>query len=485
MSDLRVNDQELIFLKQSVISTFIERNNQGFEVKSTLDSYETLENDIRAVVTDVPHVSRGLLRKLLYYTSDATTVFRSSFIDTCYRYISENKYDRYLFKLYSRKKRRDGTLKWLLVLTLVLMLVFFLIQFFKEPVPHTKANGTKNQKAYEALQKGEFLHYDKFLNNFDTMYFFESEKQYKVALHLDSNYSEAHTGLADLYLSYVAAFGRKTDYVAKISKEIDVAYRLNPKSIYLYEVKGVYHFWNKEVKEGQMAFLKAINLAPTKTIYSFSELATKQLQLGLIEDATKLIDFALTKNPSNAYFQQIKARILTEIGNLDQAKQIYLEALLINEKSQFALFGLAKTYFFENRPDLIKPILDKLIALNTKVNLNPIRAFYYGAQNEPDSVIKYFRGRPLAYLVLKDWDGYLKYFANMYSKTDYCGYPMWSTINDRDSLHTNADWLKAYETLPLHPDFPGFLKSQQERLENNRIKYGIDPAFFRRLQRDQ
>lgn len=85
---IAIKEEELLFLRESIIKVY------GFKVDSPGDksSYESLHNHITVKLNigavDQRH-SPGLLHKLLHDEGH-----NRDFIDTCYRYITDNKYDR-------------------------------------------------------------------------------------------------------------------------------------------------------------------------------------------------------------------------------------------------------------------------------------------------------------------------------------------------------------------------------------------------------
>ena len=113
MADIKIHQKELIFLREQVKVRFEERAEEISYFTSNKKSYvklcfvvrEEVENYIEQMVISEeekdekqPHVSTGLFRKLFYDTLKVEfTIFRQSFLDTCYLFITDGKQERAQF----------------------------------------------------------------------------------------------------------------------------------------------------------------------------------------------------------------------------------------------------------------------------------------------------------------------------------------------------------------------------------------------------
>ena len=98
MKQVQVDEEELTFLRTRIREKYEAISGQDFIPTSYLGSYEGL---CEAMEEQIPvpdqeeYVSAGLLRKLFYDTrEDATTIFRTGFVNACYSFITDGKKTR-------------------------------------------------------------------------------------------------------------------------------------------------------------------------------------------------------------------------------------------------------------------------------------------------------------------------------------------------------------------------------------------------------
>jgi tetratricopeptide (TPR) repeat protein len=107
-----------------------------------------------------------------------------------------------------------------------------------------------------------------------------------------------------------------------------------------YELMGLVYFRSGRLAESEKAFKLALEKDPS-LISSDAYLAAQYVQDGRAEVALKQLDVLIKKNPTNASAHSIKGLIYQGMGNIDEAKQCYMDALSVNPDYDTAANNLA------------------------------------------------------------------------------------------------------------------------------------------------
>ena len=146
MREIAVGAIELRNLRNGIVRRFNASKGYDFKAISSLGNYSDLVQDMESSILKNAHVSEGLLRKLFYTTASLdTATFRTSFLDTCYRYISDNKFDRKEYLANYRKSTKPSTRKLAAIM-------------FTDMVGYTAMMGRDEEAALMFLHKNRTIH---------------------------------------------------------------------------------------------------------------------------------------------------------------------------------------------------------------------------------------------------------------------------------------------------------------------------------------
>ena len=98
MSQIELSQEELEWLRERIRGRFKDKIGEDLVCNSNLKNYKRLVEDINERLVspygDV-YVSANLFRKLFYDTADSSSViFRAGFVNACYRFLSDGRYNR-------------------------------------------------------------------------------------------------------------------------------------------------------------------------------------------------------------------------------------------------------------------------------------------------------------------------------------------------------------------------------------------------------
>ncbi len=105
---------------------------------------------------------------------------------------------------------------------------------------------------------------------------------------------------------------------------------------------------------------------------------------GNFEESLKQLDKLIHDFPQDAYFYELKGQFLFERGHLDEALELYHQAMTLNPEAPLIRLAYAQTLIEKNQPSLLKKALQELQKVVKKEEENPfvwhLLAIAYGRQ---------------------------------------------------------------------------------------------------------
>jgi serine/threonine protein kinase/predicted Zn-dependent protease len=135
----------------------------------------------------------------------------------------------------------------------------------------------------------------------------------------------------------------------------------NPDPLY---GKGVIHLGRREYLEALLALNKAIGLKPdhAKALWALAQIAAWQ---GDLKEALSLVNRVAEKlPPDKAETLNVRGDIYRALGRLDEAATDYQRLIDLKPELPETYVSLALVYEKQNKPDLAKQCIDRLVAAN-------------------------------------------------------------------------------------------------------------------------
>ena len=163
--------------------------------------------------------------------------------------------------------------------------------------------------------------------------FAQSESFYRQALEKDSNSTEALSGLMNTYLAQKQPDKAVSAANAQIAKA--------PANSNFYDLLGTVLFnAKKDYPAADAAFRKAVDL-DKNNIDALEKLGKVQVQEGSVDQALALYQQSIKDNPREVRFYILAGELYEAKQNLDQAKQMYQQALNVSPDHPLASNNLA------------------------------------------------------------------------------------------------------------------------------------------------
>jgi TolB-like protein/Tfp pilus assembly protein PilF len=235
---------------------------------------------------------------------------------------------------------------------------------------------TTSLTAYDFFQKGRDEHTKYWVDNNNSNALKNAEIYYHEALHYDSAFAHAYTGLARVYWDkhYWEDILSK-DFLDSVLILCDIALSYDDQLSEAYTIRGQYFNAIEKREQAIKEFDKAIKFNPNDwMIYAF-----KGETYGSSGDVVKCIEnltkaASIYRGPLLPSILDRIAGIYREIGCMEEAKNYITEAFKLDRDSIQYYWALANIeYCSENYEDAIE-FLEKVYALDTN-NTNIHRAF--------------------------------------------------------------------------------------------------------------
>ena len=122
-------------------------------------------------------------------------------------------------------------------------------------------------EAHEYFLKGEYLLWNRFIPIRDNRDFNHAEEMFKKAIKLDSTFSDAYAGLANLYEhlgDQLPEYKLKRDSVLKLGKKV------SPNSAYLFYAHGFRYMDERNIDSALYFFMTAHNIEPDNQAFTIA-----------------------------------------------------------------------------------------------------------------------------------------------------------------------------------------------------------------------
>lgn len=216
---------------------------------------------------------------------------------------------------------------------------------------------TTNIEAYEAFLEGRHYWYN--LSPADVTKGLEC---YEKAIALDPLYAPAHAGVSEYYLSLTilgmaapAEVIPKMEAAARRALELDAT--LADAHSMLASVSAFLYRWENARKHYRRAM--ELSSASTHTLHPY--IVWYLESHGLLEEALREADRALSQDPLSPLLRRTKGRTLLLLRRYDEAAEWYQRALDINPREMFAALGLATARAQQNQFELAIAIVEQVI----------------------------------------------------------------------------------------------------------------------------
>jgi TolB-like protein/Tfp pilus assembly protein PilF len=204
-----------------------------------------------------------------------------------------------------------------------------------------------NKKAYEHYLRGLHFHYTRLFFSDEKIDMEKAEKQFMLAISIDSTYAEAYNGLADVYDSYAyvdKGYEYKRDSVIRISKKI------NPNSAYLLATQGM-KFLNINTLNLDSAFYfykKAYGIDPNHFANTIGIVFAYD-RIGAFDISNEFLENILITDPLNKVARGLLAEIYLKQGQYEEATKECSTVLEMDENSTNAMFILFESAVFHKK----------------------------------------------------------------------------------------------------------------------------------------
>jgi tetratricopeptide (TPR) repeat protein len=162
----------------------------------------------------------------------------------------------------------------------------------------------------------------------------DAEKSLLRALELKPDSSQILQDLAEFDIRH-----QQADRAVQIIQKNNTASDSTIQAFH-YELMGLVYFRSGRLEESEKAFKLALEKDPS-LISSDAYLAAQYVQGGRAQVALQQLDVLIKKNPTNASAHAIKGLIYQGMGNIEEAKQCYMDALSVNPDYDTAANNLA------------------------------------------------------------------------------------------------------------------------------------------------
>ena len=207
---------------------------------------------------------------------------------------------------------------------------------------------TKNLQAYEYYLQGYQVH-QKFYLTSRQEDFNTSKEFFEKAIKLDSNYALAHAALADLYNTYTNLIKKDSVLIDLQVKEINIANAIDPDLDYIGSVKGNILISSLGNIEEGYNILKNVFVRSPNYESNLFEFAGAQMRVGLIDEATPLLDRAIKLNPLSGNNFAMRAYNKFLLNKIDEAIRDEETTIKLEPGSYSAMEGLAFFYTLQGR----------------------------------------------------------------------------------------------------------------------------------------
>lgn len=180
-------------------------------------------------------------------------------------------------------------------------------------------------EAYEYFLKGEYLLWTRFIPVRDKRDFIRAEEMFNMAIKLDSAYSDAYAGLANLYEhlgDQLPEYKLKRDSVVKLGKTV------SPNSVYLNYIDGFRYLDERNIDSALYFFIKAHNVEPDNQAF-LNSIIDALLRIGLNHESNAMSKKVLRSDPLNIISLFNYAMSLQSLGEYDLAKEQLIKIIEI------------------------------------------------------------------------------------------------------------------------------------------------------------
>ncbi len=235
-------------------------------------------------------------------------------------------------------------------------------------IENIKIGYSVDPQAYEYYLKGVYFHWSNFAISGKSAtvggkktYFVQSEKMFLKAISIDSAYTEAYAGLADLYDSYANLYG-DIKYDIKRDSIINIGYKINPNSAYVLAIKGLAYTDTDSNFNLDSAFYylkRAYVIDSTNTIIN-NVIAEVFGEIGLHDNAITINSKILLLDPLNIYVRSQLAKFLIRNGMLEKGREECIKILEIDNTNLSANIWILILAMYDNDKDETERLNGKL-----------------------------------------------------------------------------------------------------------------------------
>ena len=328
-------------------------------------------------------------------------------------------------------------------------------------------------EAYEYYLKGRYFHHKKFWGATLSMDdFHKSESYLKKAIALDPHYALAYAELADLYNSFfnfIASTDLEKEKYLRLQEEyFYMAYKLEPNSAEVQNVKSLIHDAKGEIEKSFESLRKAYTIEPNNW-YTIWNLGGFYYYRRLIFLSIEYYTKAIKLNPLEPMIYMGRAWCFFKIGEKDKAESDFKKALEINPNHVFILDTYLHLLFWSKRYEEAEKIITKL----KKINPDTSDFKRYSSLRTCMDVLRSTKD----ITVVKNLDDDYKYRINTLLENNE---EVIQYLNDKFELDTKLDfsryiWLNKNPInhfLHNDPRFQEILAKYKELYEENLAKYG-------------
>ena len=200
-------------------------------------------------------------------------------------------------------------------------------------------------EAHEYYLKGFQIHWHTYINDrTNNLYFEEAEKMFTNAIYVDSSYSDAYAGLADLYdtKSFI-----DDKYIRKRDSVINAGYKIDSSSAYILALKGYAYIFrgrgyitsNEYLDSAFYYFKKAHQIDATNIVIN-TLLSEGFNRIGLLDNSINISRRIISSDPLNLYARARNATFLFKNGQVQESKEAFRKLHEIDPNNQDMNSGL-------------------------------------------------------------------------------------------------------------------------------------------------